>query len=57
MFHVLQILWVSHCGLTGLEGLNALPCLKELYAAFNNIDNLEPVAGVLYLSPHLRLQA
>jgi len=28
-----------------LDGLNALPSLKELYAAFNHIDNLEPFAG------------
>ena len=42
---ILQVLWVSHCGLTGLDGLNALPCLKELYAAFNQIENLEPIAG------------
>ncbi|DBB04135.1 TPA: Leucine-rich repeat-containing protein 56 [Trebouxia sp. C0004] len=41
----LQVLWVPHCGLTGLDGLNALPSLKELYAAFNQIENLEPVAG------------
>ena len=40
-----QVLWVSHCGLTGLDGLNALPSLKELYAAFNQIENLEPIAG------------
>ena len=36
---------MSHCGLTGLDGLNALPSLKELYAAFNQIENLEPIAG------------
>lgn len=41
----LQVLWISHCGLQGLDGLNALPSLRELYAAFNQIDNLEPVAG------------
>lgn len=45
----LQVLWVSHCGLTGLDGLNALPSLRELYAAYNQIDNLEPVAGKLSL--------
>ena len=50
LLHALQILWVAHCGLTGLEGLNALPCLKELYAAFNKVDNLEPVAGMARLS-------
>ncbi|KAL3139522.1 hypothetical protein ABBQ38_003845 [Trebouxia sp. C0009 RCD-2024] len=41
----LQVLWISHCGLLGLDGLSALPSLRELYAAFNQIDNLEPLAG------------
>ena len=52
---VLQVLWISHCGLTGLDGLNALPSLRELYAAFNKIDNLEPIAGKLHAQSLLRM--
>lgn len=36
----LQILWVVRCGLNELEGLSAMPNLKELYAAFNCIKSL-----------------
>eukprot|EP00201_Polytomella_parva_P020994 CAMPEP_0175046500 /NCGR_PEP_ID=MMETSP0052_2-20121109/5066_1 /TAXON_ID=51329 ORGANISM="Polytomella parva, Strain SAG 63-3" /NCGR_SAMPLE_ID=MMETSP0052_2 /ASSEMBLY_ACC=CAM_ASM_000194 /LENGTH=480 /DNA_ID=CAMNT_0016310255 /DNA_START=175 /DNA_END=1613 /DNA_ORIENTATION=+ len=40
-FDNLQILWVSRCGLTSLEGLISLPNLKELYASYNDISNLQ----------------
>ena len=41
----LQVLWVAHCGLTALEGLGALSGLRELYASFNQIDDMQPLAG------------
>lgn len=42
-FRALQVLWVSRCGLTGLDGIVALPALRELYAAFNDISDLQPL--------------
>ncbi len=41
----LQVLWVAHCGLTALEGLGALSGLRELYASFNQVDDMQPLAG------------
>ena len=41
----LEVLWVSRCGLRDLDGFAALPSLKELYAAFNDISDLSPLAG------------
>ena len=41
----LQVLWVAHCGLAALEGLGALSGLRELYASFNQIDDMQPLAG------------
>lgn len=40
----LHILWVDRCGLTSLDGIVALPELKELYASFNDIIELSPLA-------------
>ncbi|KAL6760989.1 hypothetical protein V8C86DRAFT_991250 [Haematococcus lacustris] len=48
-FTQLHVLWVSRCGLTGLEGIGALPSLRELYASFNDIANLQPLDGSLQL--------
>ncbi|GLC43414.1 hypothetical protein PLESTF_001299400 [Pleodorina starrii] len=42
-FRLLQVLWVSRCGLKALDGLNGLPSLRELYAAYNDIADLQPV--------------
>ncbi|GLI60531.1 hypothetical protein VaNZ11_002678 [Volvox africanus] len=42
-FRLLQVLWVSRCGLKALDGLNGLPSLRELYAAYNDITDLQPV--------------
>lgn len=39
----LQILWVDKCGLTSLDGIIAMPELKELYASFNDIIELSPL--------------
>eukprot|EP01043_Picozoa_sp_COSAG02_P019771 COSAG02_NODE_962_length_15608_cov_16.347692_13_plen_488_part_00 len=41
----LQVLWVSRCGLTDLEGLSAFPALAELYASFNDIVDLSGIGG------------
>ncbi|KAG2448451.1 hypothetical protein HYH02_006343 [Chlamydomonas schloesseri] len=42
-FRLLQVLWVSRCGLRSLDGLNGLTALRELYAAYNDISDLQPV--------------
>lgn len=42
----LEVLWVSRCGLTDLEGLSAFPALTELYASFNEIADLSAIGGV-----------
>jgi len=42
----LEVLWVSRCGLTDLEGLTAFPALTELYASFNDIADLSGIGGV-----------
>ncbi|XP_035119823.3 leucine-rich repeat-containing protein 56 isoform X6 [Callithrix jacchus] len=39
----LQVLWLARCGLTDLDGIAALPALKELYASYNNISDLSPL--------------
>lgn len=48
-FRLLQVLWVSRCGLTALDGLNGLPALRELYAAYNDISDLQPVDACQHL--------
>ncbi|KXZ55146.1 hypothetical protein GPECTOR_3g296 [Gonium pectorale] len=48
-FRLLQVLWVSRCGLKGLDGLNGLPALRELYAAYNDITDLQPVDACQHL--------
>nr|XP_010329495.1 leucine-rich repeat-containing protein 56 isoform X1 [Saimiri boliviensis boliviensis]XP_010329496.1 leucine-rich repeat-containing protein 56 isoform X1 [Saimiri boliviensis boliviensis]XP_010329497.1 leucine-rich repeat-containing protein 56 isoform X1 [Saimiri boliviensis boliviensis]XP_010329498.1 leucine-rich repeat-containing protein 56 isoform X1 [Saimiri boliviensis boliviensis]XP_010329499.1 leucine-rich repeat-containing protein 56 isoform X1 [Saimiri boliviensis boliviensis]XP_03 len=39
----LRVLWLARCGLTDLDGIAALPVLKELYASYNNISDLSPL--------------
>ncbi len=39
----LQVLWLSRCALPSLDGMGALPSLRELYAAFNDISELQPL--------------
>ncbi|XP_012311500.2 leucine-rich repeat-containing protein 56 [Aotus nancymaae] len=39
----LRVLWLARCGLTDLDGIAALPALKELYASYNNISDLSPL--------------
>ncbi|GIL85203.1 hypothetical protein Vretimale_10809 [Volvox reticuliferus] len=48
-FQLLQVLWVSRCGLKALDGLNGLPSLRELYAAYNDITDLQPVDSCQHL--------
>ncbi|GIL55440.1 hypothetical protein Vafri_10998 [Volvox africanus] len=48
-FRLLQVLWVSRCGLKALDGLNGLPSLRELYAAYNDITDLQPVDSCQHL--------
>jgi len=42
-FKNLEILWVSKCGLKDLAGLSSFPKLKELYAPYNNINDLSDI--------------
>ena len=42
-FRQLSVLWVPRCGLTGLSGASGLPALRELYAAYNDIVDLQPL--------------
>jgi hypothetical protein len=37
------VLSVSQCALVDLDGLAALPALRELYASFNSVACLEPI--------------
>ena len=38
-----QILWMTCCMLKDLDGLPALPSLKELYLAFNNVEDVSAI--------------
>jgi len=40
-FTQLRVLWVSRCGLTSLDGASGFPALRELYAAFNDVADLQ----------------
>ena len=37
----LRVLWISRCGMTSLEGASGFPALRELYAAFNDVGDLQ----------------
>ena len=39
-----EVLWLSRTGLRELCGMSALPALQELYASFNEIDDLGPLS-------------
>lgn len=41
----LRVLWVCRCSLPTLQGLGSLSCLEELYASFNDIQDLSPLGG------------
>lgn len=40
----LQVLWLSRCGVTDLDGISVLEQLTELYLSFNNIDDITPLS-------------
>eukprot|EP00775_Hariotina_reticulata_P001643 gene1644-1985_t len=42
----LTVLAISRCGLTSLQGVQLLVQLKELYAASNQLSDLEPLQGL-----------
>ena len=44
-----QVLWLARSGVHDLEGISALPVLRELYAAFNNVSDLSPLMGAEHL--------
>ncbi len=48
----LRVLWVSRCGLTSLDGASGFPALRELYAAFNDVADLQ-VRGLSALTGQL----
>lgn len=41
---LLQVLWVSQCGLQDLHGISSFPQLRELYASYNSVPALESLA-------------
>ncbi|XP_067937437.1 leucine-rich repeat-containing protein 56-like [Watersipora subatra] len=43
-FSVLRILWMPRCNLEDLDGVTAMPNLKELYLAYNDIAELSPLS-------------
>jgi len=42
----LCVLWVGRCELAALDGLTGMPRLRELYAPFNDITDLEPLQSM-----------
>ena len=40
----LRIFWASRCGITDVDGIAALPALRELYISFNNVSDLTPLS-------------
>ena len=44
-FKVLQVLWLSRCSLSSVEGIGSFPELRELYLSFNDIKDLSPLNG------------
>jgi len=40
---------MSRCSVSELNGITALPMLKELYIAFNDIDDISDIASLDYL--------
>ncbi|XP_028814437.1 leucine-rich repeat-containing protein 56 [Denticeps clupeoides] len=45
----LQVLWLTRCGLSDLDGIHSVSSLKELYVAYNNISDLNQIAMLEYL--------
>jgi len=40
---------MARCGLKELDGISLLLSLKELYLAFNDIEDLGPLSGLEFL--------
>ncbi|XP_010881987.2 leucine-rich repeat-containing protein 56 isoform X1 [Esox lucius] len=40
----LQVLWMSRCSLSDLDGIPSFSSLKELYVAYNNVSDLSQVS-------------
>ena len=40
----LQVLWLSRCGVSDLDGIGILDNLRELYLSFNNIADVAPLS-------------
>lgn len=36
----LQVLWISRSGICDISGINALPLLRELYACYNSLSEI-----------------
>mmetsp|Transcript_14354 Transcript_14354/g.17391 ORF Transcript_14354/g.17391 Transcript_14354/m.17391 type:complete len:754 (+) Transcript_14354:425-2686(+) len=49
-FARLTVLWMSRCSLQDLEGVGALDALQELYASYNDISDLSPLASCEHLT-------
>nr|XP_056707685.1 leucine-rich repeat-containing protein 56 [Euleptes europaea] len=45
----LQVLWMTRCGLSDLDGISSCCSLKELYVAYNNIADLSPLSLLEHL--------
>ncbi|CAM9908289.1 unnamed protein product, partial [Choristocarpus tenellus] len=41
---VLQVMWARACCVTDLDGVGALSGLRELYLAFNDVEDLTAIA-------------
>ena len=48
-FQRLQVLWIARSGLEDLAGIGALVQLRELYAAFNDVSDVSPLAELDHL--------
>jgi Leucine-rich repeat (LRR) protein len=48
-FHHLTVLWMARCELKSLDGLGSMTLLKELYLAFNQIEELDILSQLEYL--------
>ena len=40
------VLWLNRCSLMEVEGIAALPNLKELYLAFNEIEDISALSAL-----------
>lgn len=45
----LQVIWLNRCGIKDLDGIHALPELKEIYLAYNDIDDISALGALEYI--------